>query len=67
MKLLLKNINLLNPYQKLNQTNTNILIDDGIINKIGKIDENDLKNCKVLELDGKYIVPGLFDMHVHLT
>lgn len=66
MKLLLRNVNLLNPYQKLNQTNTNILIIDGIINKIGKIDEADLKNCRVLELDGKYLVPGLFDMHVHL-
>lgn len=66
MKLLLKNVNILNPHQKLNQANTNILIEDGIINKIGQIAEEDLKNCKVLELDGKYIVPGLFDMHVHL-
>jgi dihydroorotase len=66
MKLLLKNVNLLNPHQKLNQANTNILIEDGIIKQIGKIDEKELKDCKVFELDGKYVVPGLFDMHVHL-
>lgn len=66
MKLLLKNANLLNPQQKLNLTATSILIEDGIIKQIGKVDETELKNCKVIELDGKYIVPGFFDMHVHL-
>ena len=25
-----------------------------------------LKDARVFELDGKYVVPGLFDMHVHL-
>jgi dihydroorotase len=66
MKLLLKNVNLINPHQNLNQPNTNILIENGIITQIGKINEEDLKNCKVFEFDGKYVVPGLFDMHVHL-
>jgi dihydroorotase len=66
MKLLLKNINLINPDQKLNQSNTNIMIENGIIKQIGEINEADLKNCKIYELDGKYVVPGLFDMHVHL-
>lgn len=66
MKLLLKNANLLNPQQKLNLNATSILIEDGIIKQIGKVDETELKNCKVIELDGKYIVPGFFDMHVHL-
>lgn len=66
MKLLLKNANLLNPQQKLNLNAASILIEDGIIKQIGKVDETELKNCKVIELDGKYIVPGFFDMHVHL-
>ena len=66
MKLLLKNANLLNPQQKLNLNATSILIEDGIIKQIGKVDETELKNCKEIELDGKYIVPGFFDMHVHL-
>lgn len=66
MKLLLKNVNLLNPHQKLNQKNTNVLIVDGIIKKIGEITQDDEKDCKIIELSGKYLVPGLFDMHVHL-
>lgn len=66
MKLLLKNANLLNPQQKLNLAAASILIEDGIIKQIGKVDDAELKNCKVIELDGKYIVPGFFDMHVHL-
>ncbi len=66
MKLLLKNLNIIHPSQNLNQTNTNILIVDGIIQKIGTIEERELKDCKTIELDGKYVVPGFFDMHVHL-
>ena len=66
MKLLLKNVNLLNPHQKLNQKNTNVLIVDGIIKKIGEITQDDEKDCKIIELSGKYLIPGLFDMHVHL-
>ena len=66
MKLLLKNVNLLNPDQKLNLTRTNLLIVDGIIKKIGEISDEESKGSKVFELDGKYVVPGLFDMHVHL-
>lgn len=66
MKILLKNINLLNPYQNLNQTNTNLFIEDGIIKKIGEINDKDLENGKVYELNGKLVVPGFFDMHVHL-
>lgn len=66
MKLLLRNVNAFHPSQKLNLTNTEILIVDGVIRQIGKVDEQELKNCKIIELDGKYIVPGFFDMHVHL-
>ena len=66
MKLLLKDVNLLNPDQKLNLTRTNLLIVDGIIKKIGEISDEESKRSKVFELDGKYVVPGLFDMHVHL-
>ncbi len=66
MKLILKNVNLLHPMQKLNQSNTNVLIVDGIIQKIGNIEKQEFENSKVIELDGKYLVPGFFDMHVHL-
>ncbi len=66
MKILLKNVNALNPYQNLNQTNTNILIEDGIIKKIGEFTTKETDGVKIFELNGKLVVPGLFDMHVHL-
>ena len=66
MKVVLKNVNLLNPGQKLNEKNISILIEDGKFKKIGKLTDSDLKDAKIFELSGKYIVPGLFDMHVHL-
>ena len=65
MKILLKNITAVNPEQKLN-VKTDILIDNGIIAKIGGITKDDEKNSRVFELSGKYLTPGLFDMHVHL-
>ena len=66
MKILLKNIHLINPYQELNQTNTDILIQDGIIKTIGNINTDKDTDFRVFDLKGKVVVPGLFDMHVHL-
>lgn len=28
--------------------------------------EKDLRNCKLIDASGKYIIPGLWDMHVHI-
>jgi dihydroorotase len=66
MKIVLKNVNVINPDQKLVEKNIDIFIEDGIIQKIGKINSAEIKEARVLELDGKYVVPGFFDMHVHL-
>jgi len=66
MKLILKNVNALNPFQKLDEKGVNILIENGIIKQIGNLAETDFNDAKILELDGKYVVPGFFDMHVHL-
>ena len=66
MKVLLKDISILHPEQKLNQTKTDILLENGKITKIGKINADGSKDAKVLDLKGKYAVPGFFDMHVHL-
>lgn len=65
MKIILKNARLLNPEQKLNQ-NADLLITNGVITKIGSLNAEDTKNAKVFELSNKYVVPGLYDMHVHL-
>ena len=67
MKIILKNVNILNPEQKLKETKTNILLNEGKIVKIGELTADDTKGEKrEFDLAGKFIVPGFFDMHVHL-
>src|SRR3989339_1504359 len=65
MKIILKQVNLLHPEQKLNEKN-DLLIEDGVIKKIGGISEAEFKEAKVYEMNGKFCSPGFFDMHVHL-
>ena len=66
MKVALKNVNLIQPEQKIDEKNVSILLTDGIISKIGKLSKEDLDGAKELDLENKYVVPGFFDMHVHL-
>ncbi len=66
MKVVLKEVNLVNPAQNLNEKNVDVLLVDGIISKIGKLSDDETQPDKIYELNGKYIVPGFFDMHVHL-
>jgi len=65
MKILLKGLQLLNPDQGLDEK-ADILISDGIIEKIGSIESSELKDVKEYNFEGKLGVPGLYDMHVHL-
>ncbi len=64
MKVLLKGLQLVNPDQGLNEK-ADILITDGIIEKIGNIDSSEIKDVKEYNYEGKLGVPGLYDMHVH--
>ena len=66
MKAVLKNINLLHPEQKLNEKGIDLLLIDGVISKIGSLKKEDSEGAEVFNLSGKYVVPGFFDMHVHL-
>lgn len=66
MKVVLKDVNLIHPEQKIDEKNVSILLTDGIISKIGKLNKTDLDGAKELDLENKYVVPGFFDMHVHL-
>lgn len=65
MKIIFKQIRLLNPDQKLDKQD-DLLIENGIIKKIGGLTDSDFKSAKVFEFENKICVPGLFDMHVHL-
>jgi dihydroorotase len=66
MKIILKDVKIVHPQQEEIKEKTNLLIVDGTITKIGKLEKEDNKDAKVFELDGKVIAPGFFDMHVHL-
>ncbi|PJA98538.1 MAG: dihydroorotase [Ignavibacteriales bacterium CG_4_9_14_3_um_filter_30_11] len=66
MKIVFNNVNVVNPESKINEKKSSVLIEDGIIIKIGKLSSSELKGAKEFDLTGKYIVPGFFDMHVHL-
>jgi len=65
MKIIFKQVRLLNPDQKLDKQD-DFLIENGIIKKIGGLTDSDFKSAKVFEFENKICVPGLFDMHVHL-
>jgi len=65
MKIVLKGIILLHPEQKINEQK-DLLIENGIIKKVGNLSEENYSSSEVYDFEGKYCVPGLFDMHVHL-
>jgi len=62
-KLLLKNCSIIN-FDKQEQYEQDILIERGKIKKIGKI-EADSYDGESIDLAGKLVAPGFFDMHVH--
>ncbi len=65
MKTLLKNLQVIDPAHKLD-LKADILIDDGVIEKIGSgIEVNDW-NVDIHDLSGCVAAPGFLDMHVHL-
>ena len=66
MKTILKNVYLLHPEQKINEKGKDILIVDGIISKIDNLTKSDSEGANIIDFTGKYVVPGFFDMHVHL-
>ncbi len=66
MKVILKNVSLFHPVQKIDEKGIDILLTDGVISKIGKINPEEISGVKVFDLSNKHIVPGFFDMHVHL-
>ena len=64
-KILLKNATILDGTETMEPHRGDILISHGKIEKIGQIPEQ--KDFRVYDLSGKYIMPGLINMHVHLA
>lgn len=64
MNLLIKNGRVIDPSQKLDDT-LDVVVENGVVKEIGK----GLKapaGAETIDATGKYVVPGLIDMHVHL-
>jgi dihydroorotase len=66
MKVLLKKVDVIHPEDKINLKGTSVLLTDGIISKIGELNQDETSSTKEFDFSGKILVPGLFDMHVHL-
>jgi dihydroorotase len=66
MKILLKDVAVNNPAQNLKEEEIDILIENGVIADIGRLNESELGEFRKFELSGKVVTPGFFDMHVHL-
>lgn len=63
MKYLIRNCRLVDPVNRIDDIQ-DILIADGVINKIGK--DLNIKADEIIDAKGKIAAPGLIDMHVHL-
>ena len=60
------NANIIDPHNSLNENGGLIIGEDGSIEAIGKkVNTNNIPNReKIIDLNGKYIFPGLVDMRV---
>ena len=66
MKIILKNVDIIHPEDKINLKRTSVLLDNGLISKIGDLNQDETSSAKEFDFSGKILVPGLFDIHVHL-
>lgn len=62
MSYLLKNANIIDEGHSYN---ADILLKDGVIEKIEKCGVIPSENHTIIDLEGKYVLPGLIDDHVH--
>lgn len=66
-RILLKNGNLLDKTSGTINTNVDVLIQDGVIKEVGKVEPVDEANLTQIDCSQKYVLPGLFDCHTHLS
>ena len=63
--ILIKNANLIS-MEEINYEICDILVEKGLISKIGKLDEKDYPNAQILDAKGRFVTPGLVDPHCHV-
>jgi imidazolonepropionase-like amidohydrolase len=66
-RILLKNINLFDVENDILRNNLDILIEDGIIKEVGKVNYINDENLTQIDCSGKFAIPGLFECHAHLA
>ncbi len=64
MKFILKNGNIVNHDKK--PFKSDILIENDIIKKVGRVNLSKNEVDKIIDLNGLYVFPGIIDMHSHL-
>lgn len=64
MSLLIKGGRVIDPSQKLDDA-LDVLVENGLVKEIGR-NLSAPADAKIIDASGKYVVPGLIDMHVHL-
>ncbi|MEE1224625.1 MAG: dihydroorotase [Clostridia bacterium] len=65
MKILIKGGHVVDPANNIDAV-TDILVEDGVIAEIDENEDMSAVGVEVINAEGKYVVPGLVDMHVHL-
>ncbi len=65
MKMLIKNGRIIDPSNNLDVVG-DILVDNGVIGEVACRTQVKTKADTIIDASGKIVIPGLFDMHVHL-
>ena len=65
MKLLLTGGRILDPSKDID-LKADLLIEDGVVARIGKGQSKPAKDTEIVEVAGRVVVPGLIDIHTHL-
>jgi len=65
MRILYKNCNVIDGKGDELLKDTCILVEDNKFLSIGNVSETDVD--EVVDLDGKFVIPGIFDCHVHIA
>ncbi|MCB0278566.1 MAG: amidohydrolase family protein [Calditrichaeota bacterium] len=65
---LIRNANLITMTSDQVQENQSVYVENGIIQQLGIIDRNTLAdNIEIVDANGRYLMPGLVDSHVHVA
>lgn len=62
---ILEHINIINVLDGTIENDQTIRVEKGLIKSISRTSDNDSKKYKVYDCSGKFIIPGLWDMHIH--